>query len=95
MTEAPEHFAFSEHSCYVCKQPQTPLEFDRMIGAMEVQELDCIRYRGTAREVQVRLVAMGAANNCDQLLPGISSSAKKRTPVMKHWVSALWRRIRR
>ena len=62
---------------------------------MEVQELDCIRYRGTQREVQIRLVAMGAANNCDQLLPDIAFRAKDRTPVKKHWMSALWRRIRR
>ena len=64
--EAPEHFAFSERSCYVCKQPKTPTEIGRLVSAMMVQEFDCIRYGGNERKIQLQLRAAGLADYCDQ-----------------------------
>jgi len=96
MAEAPEHFEFSEQSCYVCKQPQTPEEIERMTKAMQVQELECIRYKGNQREVQIKLVAMGAGACCDDLPVDLGSPPPKASaPARKHWASALWRRVRR
>ncbi len=66
--EAPGHFAFSEKSCYVCRQPETPAEVGKMISAMTVQEFDCIRYGGTQRQIQIRLHAAGLADYCDHSL---------------------------
>lgn len=65
--EAPEHFAYTEASCYVCKQPETPSELERMINAMAVQEVDCIRYRGVNQQVLIRLLALGEGQNCDHV----------------------------
>jgi hypothetical protein len=93
--EAPEHFAYSEDSCYVCRQPHTPDEVVRMVNAIQVQELNCIRYGGRQRDVQIRLVAIGAAEYCDDLLPDLAVPSPKRSvPVKKFWATALWRRIR-
>ena len=45
--EAPDLFAYDlDGHCYVCKQPTTAEEKDRMANAMDVQELGCIRYKG-------------------------------------------------
>lgn len=96
MGEASEHFAFSEQSCYVCKQPRTPEEIERMTNAMQVQELECIRYKGNQREVQIKLVAMGAGACCDDLPVDLAfPRAKASAPARKHWASTLWRRVRR
>src|SRR5262249_35562240 len=51
-TEAPDLFAICDdpagyQHCFVAKQPETPQELERMLGAIECAELDCIRYRGT------------------------------------------------
>jgi hypothetical protein len=43
---APEHFAIDELQCYVKRQPADDAEVSTMISAMNVQELDCIRYKG-------------------------------------------------
>jgi hypothetical protein len=92
--EAPEHFAYSEDSCYVCRQPQTPDEVARMVNAIQVQELNCIRYGGRQRDVQIRLFAVGAAEYCDDLLPELTvTSSRKSGPANKLWAT-LWRRIR-
>lgn len=96
MAEAPEHFAFSERSCYVCKQPQTTAQVDRMINAMQAQELECIRYRGKQRDVQIMLIAAGAGPCCDDLPADLAfPPTQGREPARKFWASALWRRIRR
>ena len=67
---APDLMAMSEdeNHCYVCKQPATPEELERMFEAFEVQEVDCIRYKGVDRAIQIRLVRASSGNQCDKLL---------------------------
>jgi hypothetical protein len=48
-----------------------------MINAMAVQEVDCIRYKGTNREVLIRLVALGESQNCDHVPNELAVSAPK------------------
>ena len=61
--EAPEHFEYDYSEgilgpsgqkvghCFIRKQPSNDLEMARMVNAMHVQELGCIRYKGTDRKV--------------------------------------------
>lgn len=37
--------------CYVRQQPVSGDDFEKMALALEVQELDCVRYRGSDRKV--------------------------------------------
>lgn len=53
--------------CYVSKQPSNAREMHRMIQAFEVQDVGCIRYKGSNRVIQIRLVAAGEAEQCDHL----------------------------
>lgn len=82
--EAPEHFAYTDASCYVCKQPESPSELERMINAMSVQEVDCIRYKGGNREVLVRLIALGESQNCDHIPRELVVSTPKTRQPGKH-----------
>lgn len=50
-TEAPDHFAVDDRQCYVKRQPTNDAEVGKMIAAMEVQELGCIRYKGRDRAI--------------------------------------------
>lgn len=52
--------------CFVARQPDTPDEIKRMIRAMSVQELDCIRYCGADPEIANKLIAAGEAGSCDR-----------------------------
>jgi hypothetical protein len=65
---APDIFEYEEHSCYVKKQPITPDELERTLEVMNNQEVDCIHYKGTDREIVRRLVESGEGNNCDSRL---------------------------
>lgn len=38
-----------------------------MIEAFEVQDIGCIRYKGKNRVVQIKLVALGEGDQCDEL----------------------------
>ncbi len=68
MTEAPGLFAYaSDGHCYVRRQPSSATDMARMIDALAVQELDCIRYKGKNRVVQIRIVAIGEGEQCDHL----------------------------
>ena len=67
-TEAPELFAYApDGHCYVKRQPSSAGEMRQMIGALTVQDLDCIRYKGKNRVVQIRLIGVGAGDQCDHL----------------------------
>jgi hypothetical protein len=59
-----------EH-CYVKKQPQSLLEMHKMIGAIRCAELQCIRYRGRDRIIQLHLLREGEGMVCDHLLPDL------------------------
>jgi len=65
---ADDLFAYTgDGHCYVSKQPSNAAEMHRMIQAFEVQDVGCIRYKGSNRVVQIKLVACGEAEQCDQL----------------------------
>lgn len=53
--------------CYVYKQPSTPVEFEQMLNAIEVQDLGCIRYAGTDPKVLERFGKAKLWGNCDHL----------------------------
>ena len=38
-----------------------------MLQAFEVQDIGCIRYKGSNRAIKLRLVAVGEGNQCDEL----------------------------
>ena len=70
MTEAPDLFEYDpDGHCFVRKQPTTSEEVDRMIAAFKVQEVGCIRYKGTTKAIQIRLVEAGEGEQCDVLDP--------------------------
>lgn len=73
MTEAPDLFEYApDGHCYVAKQPHSASEIDRMVRAFEVQDLQCIRYKGADRVIQIRLVEAGEGNQCDDLPPDLA-----------------------
>ena len=53
--------------CYVSKQPQNAVETRQMLDACAVQELGCIRYKGSNRVIKIKLIAMGEGDQCDDL----------------------------
>jgi hypothetical protein len=67
-SEAPDLFSSLEDGhCYVSKQPTSPAEIYRMTQAFAVSELGCIRYKGINRVIKIKLIAIGAGEECDQL----------------------------
>jgi hypothetical protein len=66
-TEAKGHFAWDDEvgHCYVCKQPSTDKEVKKMINAVNVSEVSCIRYAGDDPKVLKRLRALGESDQCD------------------------------
>ena len=67
-SEAPDLFKWDgEGQCYVNKQPADAAELEQMFKAFSVADLGCIRYKGTQRVIQIRLVQAGEGAQCDQL----------------------------
>jgi hypothetical protein len=65
---APDLFAASDNeSCYVKQQPSTSEQLQRMLEVLQCAELQCIRYRGSDRQVQSRIAELGMADVCDSL----------------------------
>jgi hypothetical protein len=65
---APELFSYApDGHCYVSQQPTNAIEVRNMIEAFEVQDIGCIRYKGKNRVVQIKLVALGEGDQCDEL----------------------------
>ena len=51
-TEAPEFFRFDDnYHCYLCKQPRNNSDVIKILNAMEVQDLDCIQYKGKDKDI--------------------------------------------
>lgn len=48
---APEFFKYEGMSCYICKQPSTQEEIIKVLNAMEIQDLDCIQYKGNNKQI--------------------------------------------
>ncbi len=70
--EAPNLFGTAEDPngyshCYVKRQPESPQELDQMVRAIRFAELQCIRYRGADRLIQLRLIGVGEGKICDGL----------------------------
>jgi hypothetical protein len=57
---------------------------------MERAKFPCIRYRGTEREIQLRLVRSGQAAQCDYLPPYLRISSHTAP-----WWRRIWEAIRR
>lgn len=51
--------------CYVRRQPVDDREFDAIVAAMKMQEIDCIRLRGGPANWRARLIAEGEGNFVD------------------------------
>jgi ferredoxin len=67
-TVAPDLFtALEDGHCFVSKQPTNQAEVHRMTQAFAVQDMGCIRYKGTNRIIKIKLIAMGEGEQCDQL----------------------------
>jgi hypothetical protein len=67
-TVAPELFSSLEDGhCFVSKQPTSVREVTAMTQAFQVQDVGCIRYKGTNRIIKIKLIAMGEGEQCDQL----------------------------
>jgi hypothetical protein len=64
-TEAPQLFGSHDAHCFVRRQPETPNEADQMMDTMLWSEVDCIRYRGTDRDVIQRLGENGLMPQVD------------------------------
>jgi hypothetical protein len=106
MTEAPDLIRFDEDGleyphCYVYRQPTTPDELDQMLGAMSFQEVGCIRYCGTNREILESFAAMGASAYCDYPLVSDSGCVQEKSSVTEindgmccqpwEWVRRWWK----
>jgi hypothetical protein len=70
--DAPDLFGTSVDSqgyphCHVKRQPETPEQHEQMFAVIEHAELECIRYRGSDRLVQLRLAENGEGDVCDRL----------------------------
>ncbi|MES3020608.1 MAG: hypothetical protein V4857_03380 [Pseudomonadota bacterium] len=67
-TVAPSLFSYANDGhCYVSKQPSNGQEVYQMVQAFEVQDIGCIRYKGSNRVIQIKLVAAGEGDQCDHL----------------------------
>ena len=71
--------------CYVQRQPGSPAELDQMVSAIRCAELECIRYRGTDRRIQLRLVEVGQGAICDGLPQELQQEANRQEAERQPW----------
>lgn len=65
---APQLFSYApDGHCYVFKQPRNAGETHQMLLAFEVQDIGCIRYKGSNRVIKIKLIGVGEGNQCDEL----------------------------
>jgi hypothetical protein len=88
--EAPELFGTVHDPkgyphCFVKRQPATPAELDQMVSAIRCAELQCIRYRGVDRLIQLRLVGDGEGVICDGLPADLQAEADRREAERQRW----------
>jgi ferredoxin len=50
-SEAPDLFRYDDDHCWVSRQPVTADEQRRMLRVIQLQDLGCIRYRGSDRKI--------------------------------------------
>jgi hypothetical protein len=79
--EAPGHFAYDNTEgydhCYICKQPKSDEEVKNMMMAMQVQEIDCIRYKGVSQNVLDTMKKEGLEEYSDILEPYFTGTSEK------------------
>ena len=63
--------------CYVKRQPATQAELDGMLMAVKCAELECIRYRGSDRLIQLELVQADLGIVCDGLPADLQAEADR------------------
>ena len=94
--EAPGHFKYdTDGHCFVCKQPFTPQEADRMANAAWVSESGCIRYAGNDPEILKKFIAVKEQGLCDVLQPKTEPKVQEmpeRTAGPRKVWWAVWRR---
>ena len=66
--------------CYVRKQPDTPEELERMIGALVGSFCGGLRYCGDDPTVLERLKRAGCASRCDELCDDLDAHWTPATP---------------
>ncbi|OAI51273.1 hypothetical protein AYO44_05070 [Planctomycetaceae bacterium SCGC AG-212-F19] len=80
--EAPGLFGVSKDEqgyphCYVQRQPATSEQLAGMISAIRCSEVQCIRYRGSDRVIQLQLVEAAEGPQCDQLPEDLQKRSDK------------------
>ena len=73
--------------CFVKRQPESPVEFEQMLSAIRCAELRCIRYRGSDRVLQLRLIGDGEGDVCD----GLPADLQRKAGRQNH--PSIWRRV--
>ena len=69
--------------CYVARQPETDAEFERMMAAMRVGEVDCIRVHNCRTDWAERLLAAGLAHHIDPP-EGPAKAEPPPAPIREH-----------
>ena len=66
--EAPDLMEMTHTGCYFKKQPETEEETERAINALTVSCISAVRYRGTNKEILMRIIDLGGKEECDYFL---------------------------
>jgi 4Fe-4S single cluster domain of Ferredoxin I len=68
---APGHFQYDDRGhCFVCKQPSNDAELASMINAIDMSDVDCIRYAGSDPVTLRRIATLGQASVSDAVNAG-------------------------
>ncbi|MBK8814828.1 MAG: hypothetical protein IPN42_04635 [Methylococcaceae bacterium] len=65
ITESQFYSGKKSFHCYVCKQPSTDKDLERMGNGMDIQELYCIRYKGKNKKIIAYLKNRGLGEYID------------------------------
>ena len=91
----------TESHCFVQKQPSNDEELDQMVSAIQCAELKCIRYKGTNRATQERLVQLNEGDICDALPHDLQAETIRQERIyvrkrrfQRSWVGRLMRFLR-
>jgi len=66
-----------ESHCFVKCQPSSEDDLTKMVNAINCAELQCIRYRGNNRTIQIRLVELNEGAMCDALPPDLEKLSEQ------------------
>ena len=88
--EAPDLFGTVKNPdgyvhCFVKRQPESQNEIDQMVRAIQCAEFQCIRYRGSDRRIQMRLVEHGEGEVCDELPSDLQNKVRRPRPWWRFW----------